>query len=110
MMARIVSTALLVLLSGGAFLSQATFAEESDGGLFLFFGILSLLLAVLNWFAWPRMRDGWDYGQDAGRAGPSLPVAASFWPVYIDGLLNAVSRAGPPPKSGEPSRDGDLRC
>jgi hypothetical protein len=58
MISRIISTALLGLLSAGAFLAQITFAVESDSTVFLVFGLVCLLLAVLNWFAWPAIRAG----------------------------------------------------
>ncbi|MBV8120670.1 MAG: hypothetical protein JO081_12130 [Alphaproteobacteria bacterium] len=110
MISRIVSTGVLVLLSAGAFLSQATFAENSDSTVFLLFGAVVGLFAVLNWFAWSAIREGWDYGQRPSQPGPGLPVSASFWPVYIDGLLNAFSAAGLPwAKPGPSTRSRDRR-
>jgi hypothetical protein len=94
MISRIMSTAVLVLLAAGALLSQATFAEPSDSTVFLFFGAVTLFLALLNWLAWPTIRAGWEAGLQPGEAGPDLPVSASFWPVYVGGLLNALSAAG----------------
>ena len=109
MISRIVSTAVLALLSASAFLAQTTFAQESDSTVFPAFGVVCLLLAGLNWFAWAAIREGWDYGRRPGEGGPVLPVSASFWPVYIAGFLNALSAAGRhPSRSGAP-RGGDRR-
>lgn len=110
MISRILSTTVLVLLSAGAFLSQIIFAERSDRFLFLSFGVLSLLLAVLNWFAWGTIREGWDYGRKPGKAGAALPVSASLWPVYIAGVMNLFSGTGSQrPKPGASGTDGNGR-
>ena len=100
MISRLLTTIVLALLSAAAFLSQAGFAARSDGALFLFVGLLLLGLAVLNWFAWDAIREGWHYGGDARRDGVNLPVFAGFAPVYIKSVLNFL--AGNDPRRAKP--------
>ena len=89
MIARIVSTAVLVLLSAGGF-AQAIFATIGDGSVFLVFGVLWLGLAVANWFTWRTLREGWACGRDAVRSGPELPLSGWFWPDYFKGMLRVL--------------------
>jgi hypothetical protein len=91
--------------------AQITFAQNTDSTVFVVFGVVCVLLAVLNWFAWPTIRAGWEAERPSGKTGPGLPVSALFFPVlYVGGLLNALSAAGRHrPKPGAPPANGDRR-
>jgi hypothetical protein len=107
MISRIISTAVLVLLSGSAFFAQATFALRSDGGMFLVLGVLCLGLSVLNWFVWEAVREGWNYGRGTPKDGPGLPVAVAFGPVFINGLLRTLG--APEPDKSEAAAPSENR-
>jgi hypothetical protein len=107
MISKIISTAILVVLAAGAFVGQATFATRSDDGFFAVVGLLCLGLAVLNWSAWASIREGWNYGNERGQGGPSLPAFAWSGPIYINSIMNFLAdRLSTGPRSRAP---GDRR-
>lgn len=91
MISKITATAILAVLAVGAFIAQSTFAQRSDGGVFVVVGFLCLGLAVLNWFVWGSIREGWNYGNERGQRGPSLPAFAWSGPIYINSILNFLA-------------------
>lgn len=88
MISRIISTLLLVLLSVAALISEITWADDSDGHVFIVFGILSAALAVANWLLWDTIRAGWNSGHTSDKEGAKLPSLAWSWPLYVNALYN----------------------
>jgi hypothetical protein len=86
MIARVGVTIAALLLALIAFLGGGPAAP----GLLNPFGILFLFLAVLAWFAWDAVIDGYTsagYGPD----GAELPLLARFAPVFIKGVTKGVA-------------------
>jgi hypothetical protein len=108
MISKIISTGILVVLAAGAFVGQATFATQSDDGFFAVVGFLCVGLAVLNWSAWGSIREGWNYGNERGQGGPSLPAFAWSGPIYIKSIMNFLAArlsAGPESRAPGDRRD-----
>jgi hypothetical protein len=82
MVARILVTAVTLLLAAGAFFGAAPIPASPLNP----FGILFLTIAGVIWFAWDVIREGFSYGAGSGRDGPQLPLLARFGPVLIKGI------------------------
>ena len=97
MFARLLVTAVTLLLAAGAFFGAAPIPASPLNP----FGILFLAIAGVIWFAWEVIREGFVYGAGSGPDGTQLPLVARFGPVFIKGITNASRTAHPPPNSSE---------
>jgi hypothetical protein len=99
MAARIIITVVLVILAAGAFWGDALGVGYRINP----FGVLCLLLAVLNWFAWDTMREGWSQGRSMKKGGVNLPLDARFGPVWIKGIFDTLGATPPRRTSSDKS-------
>ena len=107
MFSRIISTAVLLLLSCGAFLAQACLATASDGRAFVVLGFFWLGLAVVNWFIWQALRDGWIYGRSGPADDRDLPLTGWFWPQYFKSAFHILDPPEPDRRRPAPDNEAD---
>ena len=94
MVGRVLTTAILVSLAGGAFWHDALLGV---GGIF---GIFFLFLAALNWLAWRTIRDGFSDAL-SGTDGVSRSLTIRFGPVFTKEIMKIPDTAAP----DRPNRD-----
>jgi hypothetical protein len=101
MIARLLATAVALLLAAGAFFGAAPTPASPLNP----FGILFLTIAGIIWFAWDVIREGFAYGAGSGRDGAQVPLLARFGPVFIKGITNTWRTTYPRRRSSETKRD-----
>jgi hypothetical protein len=74
MVARVLITAVLLILAAGAFFGAAPI----PAGPLNPFGILFLTITGVIWLAWEVLRGGFAYGAGSGRDGARVPLLARF--------------------------------
>lgn len=89
MVGKIVATAALVLLAIYAFWDDALGAGGVNP-----FGIFFLVLAVLNWFAWRTIRDGFSDALSGGD-GVKRSLIIRFGPVFTKEIMKIPDTATP---------------
>jgi hypothetical protein len=101
MFARVFVTIVLIAMAIGAFWIDALGAGSHINP----FGVLFWFLAIVNWYAWGAMREGWSYGREVmNKDGTNLPLLARFGPVYIKGIAN-LWRTAHPGRTGSDGSD-----
>ncbi len=89
MVGKIIATTALVLLAIYAFWGDAL----GVGGINPF-GIFFLLLAIVNWFAWRTIRDGFS-GALSGGDGVNRSLIIRFGPVFTKEIMKIPGAATP---------------
>jgi hypothetical protein len=85
---KVLITFCLAALSVGAFASEATWADKSDDHVFIVLGVLAGALALVSWFRWETIHEGWTYDGGSSGEGAKLPLLAWSWPIYISSIYN----------------------